>query len=106
MSTQKPTTHQPTTHRTDPDPGAEPLASTAPVSSPSNSAGLEKLIHHQQIIEGKEALAEAFDVSITTIERWIREGVPTEPRADENSWVFHRNKVARWRREVHGQETE
>ena len=73
-------------------------------NSSNDPSLLVKLINNQMIIEGKDALAEEFDVSITTIERWIREGVPKEPRDDENSWAFHRGKVAKWRREVHGQE--
>lgn len=70
----------------------------------SNPSRLVTLIKNQMIIEGKDALAEEFDVSITTIERWIREGVPKEPCTEENTWAFHRGKVAKWRREVHGQE--
>ncbi len=71
-----------------------------PYSSP---ARLVKLINNQMIIQGKDALAEEFDVSITTIERWLREGVPREGQTDNNFLAFHRGKVAKWRREIHGQ---
>ncbi len=64
------------------------------------------LIDKSMMIEGKDCLAEEFDVSITTVERWIREGVPREDEGSSNLWRFHRGRVARWRREVHGNELE
>jgi hypothetical protein len=74
-------------------------------SEPSGNR-LFNLIDKSMMIEGKDCLAEEFDVSITTVERWIREGVPREHTKQESLWLFHRGRVARWRREIHGNDSE
>ncbi len=72
------------------------------MNNPSKrSSKLMALIQKSVIITGKDALAEEFDVSITTIERWIREGIPRESGDDLAPWRFHRGKVSKWRREHH-----
>ncbi len=73
-----------------------------PVSETAGAGRLLHLIDKGMMIEGKDSLAEEFDVSITTVERWIREGVPREITDDDALWRFHRGRVARWRREIHG----
>lgn len=83
--------------------GANSTATTYSGSEqPHSKDSLATLINNQMIISGKDALAEEFDVSITTIERWLREGVPLEPSSKENAFTFHRGKVAKWRRQFHG----
>jgi DNA invertase Pin-like site-specific DNA recombinase len=47
---------------------------------------------------GKESIANMFDVSITTVERWIRDGMPVEQRGDQlHDWVFELAQVKQWR---------
>jgi len=54
----------------------------------------------QDQIVGKETLAEILDVSITTIERWIREGMPVQQRGDQlHDWIFQLEEVSHWRKE-------
>jgi hypothetical protein len=69
---------------------------------PVSRVALVKWLQQSVIIEGKEALAEEFDVSVTTVERWIREGVPCENSPSSSEWLFHRGRVSRWRRTHHG----
>jgi len=76
------------------------------VHSEASGNRLFHLIDKSMMIEGKDCLAEEFDVSITTVERWIREGVPREQTKQESLWIFHRGRVARWRREFHGNDIE
>lgn len=46
---------------------------------------------------GKDSLASLMDVSITTIERWIRAGMPIEQRGDQtHEWVFDLADVKTW----------
>jgi len=66
------------------------------------SKTLMTFIKKSLIIEGKDALAEEFDVSITTIERWVREGVPREKIGRCSDWYFNRVTVAQWRRKNQG----
>jgi len=78
---------------------------STPIEKRTPPTALATLINSQMLISGKDALAEEFDVSITTIERWIREGVPFEPTQENENCQFHRGKVAKWRRENHGVDT-
>ncbi len=46
---------------------------------------------------GKDSLASMMDVTITTIERWIRDGMPVEQRGDQtNEWIFDISDVKSW----------
>jgi hypothetical protein len=50
-----------------------------------------------QII-GKDTLASIMDVTITSIERWIRDGMPVEQRGDQfEDWIFDLSQVKRWK---------
>ncbi len=50
-----------------------------------------------QII-GKDTLASIMDVTITSIERWIRDGMPVEQRGDQfEDWIFDLGQVKRWK---------
>lgn len=49
-------------------------------------------------VAGKDSLASMLDVSITTVERWIRDGMPVEQRGDQlHDWIFNLNEVKAWR---------
>jgi len=51
-------------------------------------------------IVGKDTLASMMDVTQTSIECWIRDGMPVEQRGDQYSeWIFDLNEVKRWREE-------
>lgn len=48
-------------------------------------------------IVGKDSLASVMDVTITTIERWIRDGMPVEQRGDQtHDWIFDFAQVKHW----------
>lgn len=48
-------------------------------------------------IVGKETLASLMDVTITSVERWIRGGMPVEQRGDQlHDWIFDLSEVKRW----------
>lgn len=50
-----------------------------------------------QII-GKDTLSSIMDVTITSIERWIRDGMPVEQRGNQyEDWIFDLSKVKRWK---------
>jgi len=50
-----------------------------------------------QII-GKDTLASMMDVTLTCIERWIREGMPVEQRGDHvTDWIFDLSEVKSWK---------
>jgi hypothetical protein len=52
---------------------------------------------NDQII-GKDTLASLMDVTITSVERWIRDGMPVEQRGDQlNDWIFDFSKVKQWK---------
>ncbi len=52
---------------------------------------------NDQII-GKDTLASLMDVTITSVERWIRDGMPVEQRGDKlNDWIFDFSKVKQWK---------
>lgn len=49
-------------------------------------------------VVGKETLANLMDVTMTSVERWIRDGMPVEQRGDQlHDWVFDLSEVKRWR---------
>jgi hypothetical protein len=49
-------------------------------------------------IVGKDSLAELLDVTITHIERLIKEGMPVEQRGDQlHDWIFNLVEVNNWR---------
>jgi hypothetical protein len=49
-------------------------------------------------IIGKETLASLMDVTITSVERWIRDGMPVEQRGDQlNDWIFDFSLVKQWK---------
>ena len=50
------------------------------------------------IIEGKVELAATMDVGVTTIERWIRAGMPV---VSKEPWRFSRREVLSWKHEHH-----
>ncbi|WP_444995913.1 hypothetical protein [Aliikangiella sp. IMCC44359] len=46
---------------------------------------------------GKDTLASLMDVTVTSVERWIRDGMPVEQRGDYiNEWVFDLADVKQW----------
>ncbi|WP_196139241.1 terminase small subunit [Aliikangiella sp. G2MR2-5] len=46
---------------------------------------------------GKDSLASVMDVTITTVERWIRDGMPVEQRGDStHEWLFDLTQVKQW----------
>ncbi|MDQ7048267.1 MAG: terminase small subunit [Enterobacterales bacterium] len=50
-------------------------------------------------IVGKDTLASILDVSITSVERWIRDGMPVAQRGDKlQEWVFDMNQVKQWKK--------
>jgi len=50
-----------------------------------------------QII-GKDTLASMMDVTLTSVERWIRDGMPVEQRGDNlTDWIFDLSEVKRWK---------
>jgi hypothetical protein len=52
---------------------------------------------NDQII-GKDTLASLMDVTITSVERWIRDGMPVEQRGDQYAeWVFDFSAVKEWK---------
>ncbi|MGX5175167.1 hypothetical protein ACUR5C_14205 [Aliikangiella sp. IMCC44653] len=55
---------------------------------------------NDQII-GKDTLASMMDVTITTVERWIRDGMPVEQRGSQlQEWVFNLSAVKQWHQEA------
>ena len=52
---------------------------------------------NDQII-GKDTLASLMGVTITSVERWIRDGMPVEQRGDQyKDWIFNLNLVKQWK---------
>ena len=50
-----------------------------------------------QII-GKDTLSSIMDVTITSIERWIRDGMPVKQRGNQyEDWIFDLSAVKRWK---------
>lgn len=48
-------------------------------------------------VVGKASLANLMDVTITSVERWIRNGMPVEQRGDPlHDWIFDLTKVKNW----------
>lgn len=57
---------------------------------------------NDQII-GKDTLASLMDVTITSIERWIRDGMPVEQRGDKiKEWIFDYSAVKQWKNDKLG----
>ncbi len=51
-------------------------------------------------IVGKDTLASIMDVTITSVERWIRDGMPVEQRGDQfKDWIFNLSQVKHWKAE-------
>jgi len=49
-------------------------------------------------IVGKDTLASMMDVTLTNVERWIRDGMPVEQRGDQlNDWIFDLSEVRLWK---------
>lgn len=49
-------------------------------------------------VVGKDTLASMMDVTITSVERWIRDGMPVEQRGSQvQEWVFNLNDVKLWK---------
>ncbi len=54
---------------------------------------------NDQII-GKDTLAGLMDVTITSVERWIRDGMPVVQRGDQcKDWIFDLSQVKLWKSE-------
>ena len=52
-------------------------------------------------IVGKDTLASIMDVNLTSIERWIRDGMPVEQRGDQlREWVFNLKAIKTWKQEA------
>jgi len=55
--------------------------------------------NNNQIV-GKDTLASIMDVTITSVERWIRDGMPVEQRGSQTQdWIFNLNQVKQWKAE-------
>jgi len=49
-------------------------------------------------VVGKDTLASLLDVSLTSVERWIRDGMPVLQRGDQfQEWMFNLPEVKDWR---------
>lgn len=67
--------------------------------SKSITDGSSAFTSNDQIV-GKDTLASLMDVTITSVERWIRDGMPVEQRGDNlNEWIFDFTAVKRWKSE-------
>jgi len=54
---------------------------------------------NDQVI-GKDTLASLMETSVTSVERWIRDGMPVEQRGDQLSdWIFNLGNVKHWKQE-------
>ena len=52
-------------------------------------------------IVGKDTLASLMDVTITSVERWIRDGMPVEQRGSQiQEWIFNLNDVKQWKTSI------
>ncbi|MGB0495191.1 MAG: hypothetical protein ACPGJI_02460 [Kangiellaceae bacterium] len=52
-------------------------------------------------IVGKDTLASMMDVTITSVERWIRDGMPVEQRGSQvEEWIFNLNDVKHWKNNI------
>lgn len=52
-------------------------------------------------IIGKDTLASMMDATITSVERWIRDGMPVEQRGSQvQEWVFNLNDVKKWKTSI------
>ncbi len=52
-------------------------------------------------IVGKETLASLMDATVTSVERWIRDGMPVAQRGDNlQDWVFDLPAVKKWYQET------
>ncbi len=50
------------------------------------------------VVVGKDALASLMDVTVTTVDRWIRYEMPVEQRGDHlHDWIFNLNNVKTWK---------
>ncbi|MET1255216.1 terminase small subunit [Aliikangiella maris] len=53
--------------------------------------------HIDDKVIGKDTLANLMDVTVTCVERWIRDGMPVEQRGDQfHDWVFDLAMVQQW----------
>jgi len=51
-------------------------------------------------IVGKDTLASIMDITITSVERWIGDGMPVIQRGDKlQEWIFDLNQVKQWKLE-------
>ncbi|MCF6194256.1 MAG: hypothetical protein L3J46_07980 [Kangiellaceae bacterium] len=51
-------------------------------------------------IVGKDTLASLMDVTLTSIDRWIRDGMPVEQQGDQLSdWIFYLKEVKNWKQD-------
>lgn len=51
-------------------------------------------------VVGKDTLASLMDITITSVERWIRDGMPVEQRGSQiQEWIFNLSDVKKWRAE-------
>jgi len=58
------------------------------------------MVNGDDKIVGKDTLASLMDVTLTSIERWIREGMPVEQQGNQLSdWIFNLNEVKIWKRD-------
>jgi len=49
-------------------------------------------------VVGKDTLASMMDVTITSVERWIRDDMPVEQRGTQiQEWIFNLNDVKQWK---------
>ena len=50
------------------------------------------------VVVGKDTLASLMDVTVTTVERWIRDEMPVEQGGDHlHDWIFNLNNVKTWK---------
>ena len=68
-----------------------------------NRTSIDTRVHftsNDQVV-GKDTLASIMDVTITSVERWIRDGMPVEQRGTYvQEWVFNLNEVKQWKSNI------
>ncbi len=63
-----------------------------------NSIDTNALFTSSDQVVGKDTLASIMDVTMTSVERWIHDGMPAEQRGSQTQeWIFNLNDVRNWK---------
>ncbi len=69
-------------------------------TSPANNEAMNYADDDKVI--GKETLASIFEVTVTKVDCWIRDGMPVEQRAEQyHEWIFNISAIKQWRTNQH-----